>query len=305
MHYFSISSAPSGKSTPTGPTSHSKETQHGAMLNKMIKSEIKVDHEVTNTEDKVENDDKKKNSITEHNIDDVKIVGTKPIVISLFGKKSDADKNTSSKTENSDVETSENTFEDHQLLDEEEEKSPWNHVCEHCTQVFENDKCLNDHITICNNKHKTTPIKVQNIAKIEKCESPERKMKPHVKDSDQSASEEILNVNKQLTTDDVNVSSTNTAEDSKLKKVSLNCDVCDYIAFSSQNLITHKKKNIQNPIPCPKCPFKSCSERGLKNHQKALHHVQEELVLPVDVNNQLTNLKETEMDIPNCAEVIF
>ena len=310
MHYFSISRAPCGKSTPTVPTSNSKEAQHGVVPDKIIKSELK-DHEVINAESKVENDDKTKNK-TEH-IDDVKVVGTKPIVISLFGKKSDAagEKNPSSKAENNDddFETSENdTFED-QLLGEEE-NSPWNHVCELCTQVFENDKSLKDHNTICSNKHKTTPKKVQNIAKIEKCESPEIRRKSHVKDSNQSA-EEILNVNKQLTTD-VNVSSTNnTAEldddlkDSKLKKLPLNCDVCDFRAFSSQNLIKHKKKNIQNPLPCPKCPFKSCSERGLKNHQKILHGQEEELP-PVDVvNKQLTNVKETEMDNGNSAEVIF
>ena len=283
---------------PDKPPSDSKEVQHGSVVSqdKIIKSEL-IDHE----EIKVEIDANKKKTKIEHK-DDVKVVGTKPIVISLFGKKSDvsAEKNLSSEAENNDnFETSENTFD--QLLDDEE-TSPWNHVCEHCAQVFENDKCLQDHSIICN-KNKTTPsIKVQNIPKLEKCDSSETsKIQPHVKDSNQSA-EGISNVKKQLTTDLTSKAELVDSKDSKLKELqALDCDVCDYKAFSSQNLITHKKKKIQNPLLCPKCPFKSCSERGLNNHQKTFHG-EVEVGL---VNKKQTDVKETEIDNGNSSEVMF
>ena len=57
--------------------------------------------------------------------------------------------NQNSKENNSDGENSENSFQD-QL--DEEECSPWNHVCDHCDQVFDSGKSLTDHEKICSNK---------------------------------------------------------------------------------------------------------------------------------------------------------
>ena len=57
--------------------------------------------------------------------------------------------NQRSKENNSDGETSENSFQD-QL--DEEECSPWNHICDLCDQVFDSGKSLTDHEAICNNR---------------------------------------------------------------------------------------------------------------------------------------------------------
>ena len=55
----------------------------------------------------------------------------------------------SSKENNSDAETSENSFQD-QL--DEEECSPWNHVCDHCDLVFDSGKSLTEHEQTCSSK---------------------------------------------------------------------------------------------------------------------------------------------------------
>ena len=57
--------------------------------------------------------------------------------------------NQSSKENNSDAETSENSFQD-QL--DEEECSPWNHVCDHCDLVFDSGKSLTEHEETCSSK---------------------------------------------------------------------------------------------------------------------------------------------------------
>ena len=57
--------------------------------------------------------------------------------------------NQSSKENHSDAETSENSFQD-QL--DEEECSPWNHVCDHCDLVFDSGKSLTEHEQTCSSK---------------------------------------------------------------------------------------------------------------------------------------------------------